>query len=124
MIQDGKINSKLHSNTATYIVNPETLRATKKSLTSTPKTLDCEAPVNINSDQLASPPSTPTISTPNAVDKNVQEPWFGTDSGHPFPSSTPTTVTPKNTDFHADYLALKDFLHKWNLRSTQQSNIK
>ena len=60
-------NSKLYTNTVTYIVNPEVLRATKKSLTSTPKTLDCETPVN--SEQLASPPSTPTVSTPNSVKK-------------------------------------------------------
>ena len=106
MIQDGKINSKLHSNTATYIVNPETLRATKKSLTSTPKTLDCETPVN--SAQLASPTITPTVSTPNVVDKKVQESSF-TDSAHPSPLSDPIAVTPKNSEFHADYLALKDF---------------
>ena len=67
LVQEGKINSKLYSNTVTYIVNPEVLRACKKSLTSTPKTLDCETPVN--SEQLASPPSTPTVSTPNAVNK-------------------------------------------------------
>ena len=67
LVQEGKINSKLYRNTVTYIVNPEVLRATKKSLTSTPKTLDCETPVN--SEQLASPPSTPTVSTPNAVNK-------------------------------------------------------
>ena len=52
LVQEGKINSKLYRNTVTYIVNPEVLRATKKSLTSTPKTLDCETPVN--SEQLAS----------------------------------------------------------------------
>ena len=46
LVQEGKINSKRYRNTVTYIVNPEVLRATKKSLTSTPKTLDCEAPVN------------------------------------------------------------------------------
>ena len=52
LVQEGKINSKLYRNTVTYIVNPEVLRATKKSLTSTPKTLDCETPVD--SEQLAS----------------------------------------------------------------------
>ena len=69
LVQEGKVNSKLDRNTVTYIVNPEILRATKKSLTSTPKTLDCETPVNINSEQLASPPSTPRVSTPNVVNK-------------------------------------------------------
>ena len=49
---------------------PETLRATKKSLASTPKKLDCETPAN--SEQLVFPPSTPTVSTPNAVNKNAQ----------------------------------------------------
>ena len=89
------------------MTNPEILCATKKSLTSTPKTLDCETPVNINGDQLAFPPSTPTVSTPNAVDKNAQEPSF-TDSARSSPLSAPV-VTVKNTNFHADYLALKDF---------------
>ena len=106
LVQEGKINSKLYRNTVTYIVNPEVLRATKKSLTSTPKTLDCETPVN--SEQLASPPSTPTVSTPNAVNKKAQESSF-TDSAHPSPLSDPIAVTPKNSHFHADYLALKDF---------------
>ena len=106
LVQEGKINSKLYRNTVTYIVNPEVLRATKKSLTSTPKTLDCETPVN--SEQLASPPSTPTVSTPNAVNKKAQESSF-TDSAHPSPLSDPIAVTPKNSEFHADYLALKDF---------------
>ena len=54
-------------NTVTYIVNPKVLGATKKSLTSTPKILDCETPVN--SGQLVSPPGTPKVSTPNAVNK-------------------------------------------------------
>ena len=67
LVQEGKINGKLYRNTVTYIVNPKVLRATKKSLTSTPKTLDREAPVD--SEQLASPPSTPTVRTPNVVDK-------------------------------------------------------
>ena len=109
MVQEGKINSKLYRNTVTYLVNPETLRATKKSLTSTPKLLDCKTPVNINSEQLVSPFScTPTISTPNATNKNAQESSF-TDSAHPSPLLAPIAVIPKNTDFHADYLALKDF---------------
>ena len=69
LVQEGKVNSKLYRNTVTYIVNPEILRATKKSLTSTPKTLDCETPVNINSEQLASPPSTSRVSTSNVVNK-------------------------------------------------------
>ena len=106
LLQEGKINRKLYRNTVTYIVNPEVLRATKKSLTSTPKALDCETPVN--SEQLASPPSTPTVSTPNAVNKKAQESSF-TDSAHPSPLSDPIAVTPKNSEFHADYLALKDF---------------
>ena len=106
MVQEGKINSKLYRNTVTYIINPEVLRATKKSLTSTPKTLDCETPVN--SAQLASPTITPTVSTPNVVDKKVQESSF-TDSAHPSPLSDPIAVTPKNSEFHADYLALNDF---------------
>ena len=54
------------------------------------------------------PPSTPTISTPNAVNKNAQESYFN-DSAHPSPLSAPIAVTPKNTDFHVDYLALKNF---------------
>ena len=45
--------------------------ATKKSLTSTPKTLDCETHVNINIEKLASPPSTPTVSSPDAVNKKI-----------------------------------------------------
>ena len=106
MVQEGKINSKLYRNTVTYIVNPEVLRATKKYLTSPPKTLDCETLVD--SEQLASPPSTPTVSTPNAVNKKAQESSF-TDSAHPSPLSDPIAVTPKNSEFHADYLALKDF---------------
>ena len=106
LVQEGKINSKLYRNTVTYVVNPEVLRATKKSLTSTPKTLDCEIPVN--SEQFASPPSTPTVSTPNDFNKKAQESSF-TDSAHPSPLSDPVAVTPKNSEFHADYLALKDF---------------
>ena len=82
LVQEGKLNSKLYRNTVTYIVNPEILRATKKLLTSTPKTLDCETPINVNSEQLASPPSTPTVSTPNSVNKNAQESSFN-DSAHP-----------------------------------------
>ena len=66
LVQEGKINRKLYRNTVTYIVNPEVSCATKKSLTSTLKTV-CETPVN--SEQLASPPSTPTVNTPNAVNK-------------------------------------------------------
>ena len=100
-VQEGKISSKLYRNTVTYIVNPEVLRATKKLLTSTPKTFDCETPVN--SEQLASPPSTPTVSTPNAFFASF------TDSTHPSPISDPIAVTPENSEFHADYLALKDF---------------
>ena len=69
LVQEGKVNSKLYRNTVTYIVTPEILSATLKSLTNTPKSLDCETPVNINSEQLASPPSTPRVSTPNAVKK-------------------------------------------------------
>ena len=109
MVQEGKINSKLYRNTVTYIVNPEILCATKKSLTSTPKLLDCKTRVNINSEQLESPfSSTPTISTPNPTNKNAQESSF-TDSAHPSPLLAPIAAIPKNTDFHADYLALKDF---------------
>ena len=104
--QEGKISSKLYKNTLTYIVNTGILRPTKKSLTSTPKTLDCETAVN--SEQLASPPSTPTVSTPNAVNKNAQKSSF-TDSVHPSLHSDPIAVTPKNSEFHVDYLALKDF---------------
>ena len=108
LVQEGKVNSKLYRNTVTYVVNSEILRTTKKSLTSTPKTLNCETPININREQLASFPSTPTVSTSNAVNKNAQESSF-TDSAHSSPLSAPITVTPNNTDFHADYLALKDF---------------
>ena len=104
LVEEGKVDSKLYRNIVTYIVNPEILHATKKSLTSTPKTLDCKTPVNINSEQLASP----RISTPNAVNKNTQESSF-TDLVHSSPLSAPIAVIPKNTDFHADYLALKDF---------------
>ena len=106
LLQEGKINSKLCRNTVKYIVNPKIFRTTKKSLTSTLKTLDCETPVN--SEQLASPPSTPTVSTPNAVNKKAQESSF-TGSAHPTPLSDPIAVTPRNQEFHADYLALKDF---------------
>ena len=60
LVQEGKVNSKLYGNTVTYIANPEILRATKKSLTSTPKSLDCETFININSEQLASPLGTPS----------------------------------------------------------------
>ena len=58
--------------------------------------------MNINSEQLACPSSKTTISTPNASNENAQESTF-IDSVHPSPLSAP-----KNTDFHADYLALKD----------------
>ena len=58
-------------------------------------------PVNISSEQLASPSSTPTVSTPNAVNKNLQESSF-TDSARFSPLSDSVAVTPKNTDFHAD----------------------
>ena len=75
---------------------------------STPKTLDCETPVNINSEQSASPPSLPLVSTPNVVNKNAQESSF-TDSARSSPFSAPPAVTPKNTDFHAGYLALTHF---------------
>ena len=91
-----------------YIVNPEVLGATKKSLSSTPKTFYCETPVNINSEKLATSPSTPTVSTPNAVNKIAQEFSF-TDSTHTFSPPAPIAVTRKNRNFHADYLALKDF---------------
>ena len=40
--------------------------------------------------------------------KKSQEYPF-TDSVHSSPLSAPVAVTPKNTDFHADYLALKNF---------------
>ena len=60
LVHEGKVNSKLYGNTVTYIANPEILRATKKSLTSTPKSLDCETSININSEQLASPLGTPS----------------------------------------------------------------
>ena len=86
LVQEGKVNSKLYRNSATYIVYPEILRATKKSLTSTTKTLDCEAPLNINSEQLASPPSIPTVSTLNPVSKNAEESSF-TDSAQLSPLS-------------------------------------
>ena len=102
MIEEGKVNNKLYRNTIIYIVNPEILRATKKSVTSTPDTLDCETLVNINSEELAYPPSTPAVSTPNAVNKNQQESFF-TDLTNSSPLLAPITVTPKNTDFHADY---------------------
>ena len=107
LVQEGKVNTNVYRNTVTYIINPEILCATKKSLTNTPKTLDCETPVNINSNQLASPPNTPTDSTPNVVNGNAQEPSF-TDSASSSPLSAPV-VTAKNTNFHADYPALKDF---------------
>ena len=107
LVQEGKVNNKLYRNTVTYLINPEILCATKKSLASTPKTLDCETPVNINSNQLASPPSTPTANTPNTVNKNAQEPSF-TKSARSSPLTAPV-VTAKNTNFHAVYLALKDF---------------
>ena len=48
----------------TYIVNLEILRSTKKSLTNTPITSDCETFVNTNIEQLAFSPSTPLVSTP------------------------------------------------------------
>ena len=99
LAQEGKDNSKLYRNTVTYIVNPEILSANLKSLTNPPKSLDCETPVNIN--------STPRVSTSNAASKNAQESSF-TDSARSSPLSAPV-VTAKNTDFHAVYLALKDF---------------
>ena len=105
LVQEGKSNCKLYRNTVTYIVNPEVLRATKKSLTSIPKTLDCETPVD--SEQIASPPSISTVSTPNAVNKTQESSFI--DSAHPSPLSDPIAVTPKNSEFHADYLILKDF---------------
>ena len=71
LVQEGKVNTKLYWNTVTYIINPEILRTTRKLLTSTPKTLDYETPININSEQHASTPSTPTVSSPNAVNKNA-----------------------------------------------------
>ena len=74
----------------------------------TPKTLVCEATVHINSEQLASPPGAPTVSTPNAVNKNTQESSF-TDLARSSSLSAPVTVTSKNTAFHADYVVLKDF---------------
>ena len=54
--------------------------------------------------------------------KNAQESSF-TGSVHPSSLSAPIALTPKNTDFHADYLALKNF-YKRNLRSSQRSYIK
>ena len=94
----GKVISKLYRNIWTCRVNPEILRTTKKSLTSTPKALDCERPVNINKEQLAYSPITPRVSTPNAVNKNAQESSF-TDSAHPSRLPAPVTVNPKNSDF-------------------------
>ena len=108
LVHEEKVNSKPYRNTIIYIVIPDFLPSTKRSSTSTPKALDCETPANINSEQLASPPNTPTVSTPNAVNKNAQQSHF-TDLAHSSPLSAPITVTPKNTDFHADYLALKGF---------------
>ena len=61
-------------------------------------------PVNINKNQLASPPRAPT---PSAVNKNAQGLSF-TDSARSSPLSA-AVVTAENTDFHADYFALKDF---------------
>ena len=107
LVQEGKLIAKLYRNTVTYIVNPEIISATLKSLTNTPKSLDCETPVNINSELLAFPPSTPRVSTPNALNKNAQESSF-TYSARSSPLSA-LVVTAKNTDFHADYLALKGF---------------
>ena len=108
MVKQRKINSKLYRNTVTYFINPEILPATKKSLTSSSKILDCETPVNINCEQLASPPNTRIVSTPNVVNKNAQEFPF-TDSAHNSPLWPSVAVTPKYTDFHADCLKLKDF---------------
>ena len=101
-----KLNSKLYRNTVTYIVNLKILWATKKSLNSTPKTLDCET--TVNSEKLVSPPSLPTVSTPNAVNKKAQESFF-TDSAHPSSLSDPIAATPKDSKLHVDYLTLKDF---------------
>ena len=55
---------------------------------------DCKTPVNINSEKLASPPSAPTVSTPNAVDKKSSF----IDSANSFLLLAPVTVTAKNTD--------------------------
>ena len=107
VVQEGKVNSKLYKNIVTYIINPEILSATLKSLTNTPKSLDCKASVDINNEQLSSLPSTPRVSNPNAVNKNAQESSF-TDSARSSRLSAPI-VTTENTDFHVDYLALKDF---------------
>ena len=104
-----KVNSKLYRNTVTYIVNPEILSATLKSLTNTPKSLDCETPVNINSELLAFPPSTPRVSTPNAVNKNAQESSF-TYSACSSPLSA-LVVTAKNR-FSCRLLSIKGLLHK------------
>ena len=109
LVQEGNVNNKLYRNTAIYIVNPQILHATKKSLTSTPEILDCGTPVNINSEQIVSPSNAPTVSTRNAVNRNPQE-YFFTDSAHPSPLSSTIAVNPKNTYFHADYLTLKDLL--------------
>ena len=49
LVQEGKVVSKLCRNTVTCRVNPENLRTTKKSLTSTPKT-DVDTLANINSE--------------------------------------------------------------------------
>ena len=60
-----------------------------EGLTSTSKILKCETSVNINSEQLAYPPSTCTVSTQNAVNKNSQE---YTDSTHSFPLLAPVVT--------------------------------
>ena len=64
----------------------------------------------------------PRVSTPNAVSKNAQESSF-TDSARSSPLSVPV-VTAENTDFHAVYLALKDFFINeiWGLRNEEISD--
>ena len=52
--------------------------------------------------------ATPTTIIPNTVNKNTQESLF-TDSARSSSFSAPVAITPKNTDFHADELTLKDF---------------
>ena len=62
----------------------------------------------MHSEQLATPPSVPTVNTSNSVNKNAQESSF-TDSARSSPLLATVAVYPKNTDFHVDYLPLKDF---------------
>ena len=50
----------------------------------------------------------PPLLVHHPVNKNAQESSF-TDLAHPSSLSALIAVTPKNTGFHADHLALKDF---------------